>query len=209
MSLRTAVRDSALMESLSLGNADAFWILWKRHEPHLAEICLRQMKYVRADAEDAVSRAMLVARDKLPVYAREIIDVEAWLTRLTSNVCLDMKKERSRGTKRVQVLDEAVLARREPTLPEPRSPEEHTVAAQTLSVIGDAIDALPRGLHDAAMLRFVHEEAYPEIASRLGITEANARKRVQLARALLNQQLRPMLAPPRRQRTASGGWSIA
>lgn len=210
MSLWTTVRDAALMESLSLGNADAFWILWKRHEPHLSEICFRQMKYVRADAEDAISRAMLVARDKLPIYAREIIDVEAWLTRLTCNVCLDMKKERSRGTKRVQVLDEAVLARREPTLPEPRSPEEHYASTQTLAAIGEAIDSLPRGLHDAAMLRFVHEQGYPEIAASLGITEANARKRVQLARALLHGQLRPMLEPPpRRQRTASGGWSIA
>lgn len=191
MSLRTSLRDGSLMESLGRGNADAFWILWKRHEPHLLEICFRQMKYIRADAEDAVSRAMLVARDKLPIYAREIIDVEAWLTRLTCNVCLDMKKERSRGTKRIQVLDEAVLARREPTIPEPRSPEEHCVSAETLSAIGEAIDSLPRGLRDAAMLRFVHEEGYPEIAARIGITEANARKRVQLARAVLNRVLRP------------------
>lgn len=207
MSLRTTVRDAALMQSLSLGNAEAFWILWKRHEPHLAEVCFRLMKYVRADAEDAVSRSMLVARDKLPIYAREIIDVEAWLTRLTSNVCLDMKKERSRGTKRAQTLDEAVMARREPTLPEPRSPEEHYASSQTLSAIGEAIEALPRGLHDAAMLRFVHEEGYPDIAARLGITEANARKRVQLARALLNQQLRPLLAA--RQLPGSGARSTA
>jgi RNA polymerase sigma factor (sigma-70 family) len=198
MSLRTSLRDWALMESLSAGNADAFWFLWKRHEPHLLEICFRQMKHVRADAEDAVSRSMLVARDKLPIYAREIIDVEAWLTRLTCNVCLDMKKERSRGTKRVQTLDEAVLVRREPTVAVPRSPEEHYVSAQTLSVIGEAIEALPGGLRDAAMLRFIHEEGYPEIASRLAITEANARKRVQLARALLNQRLRPVLQAPRR-----------
>ncbi len=203
MSLRTSVRDFALMESLRLGNADAFWLLWKRHEPHLAEICLRQMKYVRADAEDAVSRAMLVARDKLPMYAREIIDVEAWLTRLTSNVCLDMKKERSRGTKRVQVLDEAVLARREPTLPEPRSPEEHYASTQTLSVIGEAIESLPGGLRDAALLRFVHEEGYPEIATRLSITEANARKRVQLARVLLHRQLRPIFSTSWRQLSGS------
>lgn len=209
MSLQTAIRDAALMESLGLGNAEAFWILWKRHESHLVEICLRQMNYVRADAEDAVSRSMLVARDKLPIYARKIIDVEAWLTRLTSNVCLDMKKERSRGTKRAQALDEAVLARREPTLPEPRSPEEHYASAQILATIGAAIDALPCGLHAAAMLRFVYEEGYPEIAARLGITEANARKRVQLARALLHRQLRSIFAPASRQPPAPDACSTA
>ena len=200
MSLWTAVRDSALMKSLSLGDADAFWVLWKRHEPHLSEICLRQMKYVRADAEDAVSRSMLVARDKLPIYAREIIDVEAWLTRLTCNVCLDMKKERCRGSRRAEPLDDSVLTRREASLPEPRSPEEMYASIQILDTITRAISMLPPLLRDAAVLRFVHEEGYPEIARRLQITEPNARKRVQHARMNLMAKLLPAMESLRARR---------
>ena len=193
MSLETAVRDRALLESLSHGNRDAFWVLWKRHEPHLLAVCIRQMKRIREDAEDAVSRSMLLAHAKLPVYAREIVDLEAWLTRLTCNVCLDMKKERCRGSRRAEPLDDTVLTRREASLPEPRSPEDTYASLQVLDTISRAISMLPPLLRDAAVLRFVHEEGYPEIARRLRITEPNARKRVQHARMNLMAKLLPAM----------------
>src|SRR5215213_9589769 len=100
------------------GESGAFWLIWLRHEPHLGAVCRRHMRRVRHDAEDAVSRSMMTARERLPEYAAEIIDLEAWLTRLTSNVCLDLKKERCRGTRRADPLDENVLTRREASLAE-------------------------------------------------------------------------------------------
>ena len=49
-----------------------------------------------AEADDAVSRSMMVARDRLPEHAQRIENLEAWLTRLTCNVCLDIHRERRR-----------------------------------------------------------------------------------------------------------------
>jgi RNA polymerase sigma-70 factor (ECF subfamily) len=181
--------ERSLLEKVSQGDPDAFWSLWMMHRPHLLAVCYRQMRRVGADADDAVSRSMLVAHAKLPEYAAKIIDVEAWLTRLTSNVCLDIKKERCRGSRKSETLDERVLARREASLPEALSPEDVVLIAQIGNGIRSAIDALPPPLRSVAELRFVQELGYALIAETLTITEANARKRVQQARELLRPRL--------------------
>ena len=178
-----------LLDDLSGGAVDAFWTLWKIHEPHLTAICRSRMASARADAEDAISRSMLLARLKLPGYASEIIDLEAWLTRLVCNVCSDMQKERRRALRRATELDDHALMRREPSLPAPLSPEQSCISSHTLLRIGEAIAALPSRLRVAAELRLVHGAGYPAIAERLRITEPNARKRVQQAREALRERL--------------------
>ena len=193
MCLHSSPRDYSLLDELGRGGADAFWTLWQQHEPRLRAICCRYMSGDPFDTEDALSRAMLVAWAKLPERAREIVNVEAWLTRLASNVCLDIRKERRRGTRRVERLDDDVLTRCAAYVATPPTPEESCVAADTVELIVSSIESLPRPHRDAAYLRFVLEEDYPQIADRLGITEPNARKRVQTARTLLTEKLLPAL----------------
>lgn len=178
-----------LLERVSRGDSEAFWSLWMMHRPHLLAVCYRQMRCVGADADDAVSRSMLVAHAKLPAYAADIIDVEAWLTRLTCNVCLDIKKERCRGSRKSEMLDEGVLTRREASLPEAPTPEDVVLVTQIGHGIRRAIAELPPPLRVVAELRFVQEVGYGVIAEFLSITEANARKRVQQARELLRPRL--------------------
>ena len=138
------------------------------------------------DASDAVSRAMLVARSKLPTYAAQIENVEAWLTRLTCNVCLDIDRERRRATDgRVEVDESIALVK--------QSPEDDYLAHEVRKIIFVAIDELPATLRDAAQLRFVQETPYPAMARTLSITVENARKRVQQARAILRQRIRAEL----------------
>lgn len=181
--------ERSLLERVSQGDPDAFWSLWMMHRPHLLAVCYRQMRFIGADADDAVSRSMLVAHAKLPEYAAQIIDVEAWLTRLTCNVCLDIKKERCRGSRKSETLDERVLARREASLPDALSPEDVVLIAQIGHGIRRAIAELPPPLRSVAELRFVQELGYDTIAQCLSITEANARKRVQQAREMLRPRL--------------------
>lgn len=197
MSSERRQQDRVLLNQLCDGDSSAFWALWLRHAPHLRAVCRRYMQRSRPDTEDAVSRSMMIAREKLPEHAREIIDVEAWLTRLTSNVCLDIKKERCRGTLRSDPLDENVLLRREPTLGELRTPEETCFSAQLREAIGDAFEQLPPSLGAAAQLRFLQEASYTTIAEQLLITETTARKRVQKARVVLRAHLAPLVSAPR------------
>jgi RNA polymerase sigma-70 factor (ECF subfamily) len=186
--------DRKLLDALSAGDASAFWAIWLRHQRHLGAVCRRQMRCTRNETEDAVSRSMMTAREKLPEHAAEIIDVQAWLTRLTSNVCLDIKKERCRGVHRADTLEETTLTRREASLaPEP-TPEDICFASQVREHIGNAFSKLPVSLGAAARLRFLAEASYSTIAERLSITEPAARKRVQKARVVLRQHLAPLLS---------------
>ena len=187
------IPERVLLDSVSDGDESAFWVLWKQYQRHLYVICLRQMNGAHFDAADAVSRAMLVAQSKLPAYAAHIEHLEAWLTRLTCNVCLDMHRERQRAARGRVSLDESV-AGEDPALSCNHSPEDDYLACEVREIVAAAINELPTSLHDAANLRFVQETSYPVIARMLSITVENARKRVQQARAILRRRIKADLA---------------
>lgn len=157
------------------------------------------MSGVSADADDAVSRSMLLARKKLVEYASEIVNLEAWLTRMACNVCLDLRRERRRFGRFALSLDDA-LNRDDPVQLLP-SPEQVCSSREVGALIHRAIGELPSHLREPARLRFLHEAEYGEIATRLAITPENARKRVQQARAILRPRLTRDLS--RRSRAAS------
>ena len=180
--------DHPLLTNLSDGDESAFWTLWQQYQRHLYAVCLRQMSGDESEADDAVSRSMMVARDRLPEHARRIENLEAWLTRLTCNVCLDIHRERRRlGRGAINIDAEGPS---EPALMVKWTPESAYYSCEVRVVIAKAIAGLPVPLRDAADLRFIQETSYQIIASRLSITPENARKRVQQARALLREQIK-------------------
>ena len=183
------VHERALLRSLGHGDDAAFWALWEQYQRHLYAVCLRQMNGAHFDAADAVSRAMLVAQSKLPSYAAHIENLEAWLTRLTCNICLDMHRERQRATQGRVELNETIAVEDPAT-----SPEDDFLACEVRKIIFIAINELPATLRDAANLRFVQETSYPAMARTLSITVENARKRVQQARAILRQRIKTGLS---------------
>jgi RNA polymerase sigma factor (sigma-70 family) len=184
-----AFHERTLLRSLDDGDDAAFWALWEQYQRHLYAVCLRQMNGAHFDAADAVSRAMLVAQSKLPSYAAHIENLEAWLTRLTCNICLDMHRERHRATQGRVNLDESIAVE-DPALSCAQSPEDDYLACEVRKIVSSAINDLPAALRDAAHLRFVQETPYPVMARTLSITVENARKRVQQARAILRQRIK-------------------
>ncbi|HEX9984398.1 MAG TPA: RNA polymerase sigma factor [Thermoanaerobaculia bacterium] len=178
------IEENMLLRNLGGGDMAAFWPLWLQHRLHLYGICLRHMGGVPADAADAVSRSMLLAFNKLPAHADEIQNLQAWLTRLTRNVCIDMCRERQRITTGLVPVDDVAADDLTPVDPRP-SPEAEAMSNEMCSSLHRAIAELPPLLRQVAQLRFLYEAGYDTIASRLAITEATARKRVQQARMLL------------------------
>jgi RNA polymerase sigma-70 factor (ECF subfamily) len=180
------IEERILLRSLSGGDREAFWPLWLEHRLHLYSVCLRQMRGSKADALDAVSRSMLLAFRKLPAYATKIENLQAWLTRLTRNVCADIHREQQRlsvgGTG--IAIDEIISEEISAADPSP-SPEEVALSNETRIRLQRAIDSLPPLLRSVAQMRFLHEASYGAIASTLSITEPTARKRVQQARTVL------------------------
>ena len=180
------IEERILLRSLSGGDREAFWPLWLEHRLHLYSVCLRQMRGSKADALDAVSRSMLLAFRKLPAHATKIENLQAWLTRLTRNVCADIRREQLRlsaGGVGVDI-DEIVAEEIAAADPSP-SPEEVALSNETRIRLQRAIDSLPPLLRGVAQMRFLHEASYEAIASTLSITEPTARKRVQQARTVL------------------------
>jgi RNA polymerase sigma factor (sigma-70 family) len=180
------IEERILLRSLSGGDREAFWPLWLEHRLHLYGVCLRQMRGSKADALDAVSRSMLLAFRKLPAHATKIENLQAWLTRLTRNVCADIRREQLRlsaGGNGVDI-DEIVAEEVGAADPSP-SPEEVALSNETRIRLQRAIDSLPPLLRGVAQMRFLHEASYEAIASTLSITEPTARKRVQQARTVL------------------------
>ena len=176
-----------LLRDVAGGNDRAFWKVWQRYRPHLYDISLRHMSGIQADADDAMSRSMLLAREKLPDYAASIDNLEAWLTRLTCNVCIDIHRERSRARRDAVGLDD--IAAEEQPIDRGLSPEKECLMKEMRSAITTAIADLPPRLRDVVRLRFFQEMSYDAIARSLSITAENARKRAEQARAALQDRL--------------------
>lgn len=156
-----------------------------QHEQAIRDRCRLLMKDGE-DAKEAFSRTIFRAVLKLPVYGAAIADTRAWVLTLTYRVCIDLHRERNRL--RQEALD--------PDAGDPPGlaagvaldPERAALEKELHALLYSAIGGLPYRLR-CAMRLYLWTGSYRDVAERLGITEVNARKRVQQARAILRASL--------------------
>lgn len=185
----TKSEDQILLRQVSQGETTAFWQLWGRHQNYLYSRCLTWMGGNHADAEEALSQATLKACEKWQDYAGKITNPKAWLTQLTRNLCMDMHRERNRGARGVESLENIAEAEHECAASSIPSPESEVVSRERDIYVRRAIDALPAKLHTPFILRYEEEMSYPEIAQKLALSSEKVRKLVQQARTTLQKQL--------------------
>ncbi|HEX8175072.1 MAG TPA: sigma-70 family RNA polymerase sigma factor [Pyrinomonadaceae bacterium] len=184
-----------LLRRVAEGDAKAFWKLWELYRNYLYTVCLRQMGGVHADAEDALSRVMIKAWDKLPGHAGKIINLKAWLARMANNLCVDIHRERKRQLEVVEHIEEITVADLKALAYSADSPEEMMLQREMGFHLLRLINALSPNLRQPFVLRFLHGVNYEDIALRLKLSNDNVRKRVQQARAFLRDKLREELGP--------------
>jgi RNA polymerase sigma-70 factor (ECF subfamily) len=157
--------------------------LWCRHGDEIRDRCRALMRNTE-DAKEALSRTMFRVALKLPKHGRRVIDARSWALALTYRVCMDLYRERVR--------------RREDSIDDLQTPacgaaglsyaaddpERLALAKELESVVHAAIGKLPERLQSAMWL-YVWSGSYGEVATLLDITEVNARKRIQEARATM------------------------
>jgi len=164
----------------------AFWNIWLTHRDYLHRNSLRFSSGNPADAEDALSEAMLKAMQAFSLAA--IRNHRAWLLRLVHNACVD----RHRNNRRQNRLSEMTGTDAQPVpalVPEhTRSPEESLSASQQITDLQRAMSALPRSLAEPLLLH-LDEVPDADIARRLNITKEVVRKRRQMARDWLRRQM--------------------
>jgi RNA polymerase sigma-70 factor (ECF subfamily) len=186
----------SLLRCVAEGDFTAFWSLWERNQNYLYNVCLRQMGGVHEDAEDALSRVMFKALDKLPGYAGKIANLKAWLTRLTYNLCMDIYRERKRGAIFIESIEELLTADYVVVARSAESPEEIVLHREMCAYLQDTIDKLPARLREPFVLRFFQDMPHRDIGEHLTLSNENVRKRVQQARAILQQGLHNYLSSP-------------
>ena len=125
------------------------------------------------DAEDALSRAMLKAWEKVQKYAGEIANFKAWLTKLTHNLCVDIHGERDRSANRVENIEVYASLGEQGLVSFDATPEIAMETGEKTIVIRRAIANLPTRLRETFILHFYDELSYPEIAQQQDISYQN------------------------------------
>ena len=167
-----------------------FWQQWQQYQDYLHRCCIKWMGGNPIDAEDALSRAMLKAWEKVQKFAGKINNFKAWLTTLTRNLCVDIYRERSRGANRVEDIEGYASFEEDGLLRSEHTPEIALETGEKRMVIRRAIDNLPPRLRETFILHFYQELSYPEIAQQQEISYQNVCKRISQARAILRLELR-------------------
>ncbi|MGH9822353.1 MAG: sigma-70 family RNA polymerase sigma factor [Blastocatellia bacterium] len=191
-----------LLVLIADGDISAFWNLWTRYQNHLSAVCFAEMRGNRADAEDALSNAMIRALEKLPYHASEILNPKAWLTRLTSNQCKEMHRERARRENNLGKQFRYSIGPLEQSPQLRDSPEESIFRREMAERAARGINSLPSTLRDPFLLRLKDELPCLEIGAKLELSCENVRKRLQLARGILKDQLQQYASGSRAKRLA-------
>lgn len=156
------------------------------HQDYLFKQSLRFMSGNMADAEDALSLAMLKGSQHF--NADVIRNERAWLTRLVHNACMDQHRARRRQQRLAEeVLPDdaedapALTPKAEPT------PDEALHMNQLFTELEEHLRQLPISLLEPLMMRVIEDRSYDDIADHLGLSNCAVRKRIQLARDRLRQ----------------------
>jgi RNA polymerase sigma factor (sigma-70 family) len=193
---------------------DLFTQIWQQHRVEMLSLCRRCTRQ-EADAEEALSRASLLLYRKLPGYLERVDNLRGWILRLTFNVCMSLHREnRRRSEQSLEEIETENLTSSSLLPPSPSGDPESTYLQKELGhYLRSSIENLPDRLRET-MIGHLTLDGYREVADRLAINEANARKRMQEAREALSRGLvryraggdarSPSPRPPARARKPAG-----
>ena len=174
---------------------DPFWDLWLGYRGKLLQRCLTWTNGNLADAEDLLGDVMLKAREKLAAATQPVKNRTAWLNRIAFNCFVDFYRHRqyldwSLGTVDMDQFQDGMGVTWGPKA------EHQLIQADTLRHVLGYATGLSPNLKRPFVLFFIKEEPYSVVAQSCGISQDNARKRVQLARGQLKQKLAKMERHP-------------
>jgi RNA polymerase sigma-70 factor (ECF subfamily) len=140
------------------------------------------------EAEDLAQEIFLKVFKSLDTFDRRA-NFQTWLVSVSRNLCIDhyrsVRKERATIDRAVDASDLA-----------PASSDPGPMAAleqrDRLTLLRDALAALPAALREAVLMRDIHELSYQEIADRLGLPEGTVKSRINRGRAELARQVRKL-----------------
>ena len=181
------------MRAAIAGDEPAFAALAERHRRELHVHCYRMLASFD-EAEDAVQETFLKAWRGLPGFDGGS-QFRAWLYRIATNVCLDMRRRSSRRTAGssfaevpwLQPYPDVLL---DQAAPSDEQPEAVAIQRETISLAFlAALQVLPPRQRAALVARDVLGWPANETASALGTSVAAANSALQRARAAMKSHL--------------------
>jgi RNA polymerase sigma-70 factor (ECF subfamily) len=166
--------ERGLMVRVVRGDQGAFGDLAQRYSGKLLAVAGRLLGS-RADAEDAVQRALLQCYAGAAGYDPRWA-VSTWLYRILTNVCVDELRRRAIRTSHDQ-RSAAV-----PSTREHRSPDAYLDLRR-------ALERVPREARVLLALRYVDGLSYGELARIRGITINTVKSQLARGKALLREEL--------------------
>lgn len=177
MSALDAAPDAVLAARAADGDQVAFGVLVRRHAPFLVAFATK-LTGSRADADDSVQEALIVAWRKLPDLA-EPEKFRGWLTTIVSRKATD----RLRSRKNVdQIADDAVASEDDP--------ERRAVVSSQMQALSRVLAELPEEQRVVWLLKEVSGLSYDEIAEDVGESPSTVRGRLARARHTVIERMK-------------------
>ena len=189
-------RDTVLVAQARAGDRTAFDELVVRYQDRVFNMAYRILGH-REDALDVAQEIFLTVFKSLARFEAKA-RFSTWLYRVTVNRCRD--ELRRRGTvkhTRPRSLDAARKNDDDDRSMEPAAaaatPEQQAAARETHELVSAAIADLPGDAREVLVMRDVEDLAYDDIAEILEIPVGTVRSRLNRARTLLRDRVRPIL----------------
>ncbi len=167
------------------GDVNAYEALVIEHQKKVYNLALRMLGN-EEDAKDASQDAFIRAYNSLSSF-RGDSKFSVWLYRLTSNICIDLLRSRSkRQTLSLTIDEDEELDGGEFAIPDDRFSPEHQLERRELrSAVGAGLASLSEEYRQILLLREINGMSYDEISRALGIEEGTVKSRIFRARKKL------------------------
>ena len=176
--------DDAIIKSVLAGDVNAFETLVTKYEKTVYNLALR-MTGNAEDAADMTQEAFLKAYRSLKNFRGES-KFSVWLYRITSNVCLDFLRSKSRRAETSLTVENDEGEEEELAVPDlSANPEDKLLSSLTREAIGRGLETLSPEQREILLLREINGLSYDEISKTLGIELSTVKTRIFRARKRL------------------------
>jgi RNA polymerase sigma-70 factor, ECF subfamily len=172
------LQDKDLAIAFKRGDSGAYEAIYQRHRPKVEAVC-RRMLQNQADAQEASQEAFLRVYKGLSKFNGRY-QLSAWITRVTTNVCLDQLRAKSRRPSDPHPIEDLdFLVEQEPDGGDPATVSIRSSEGRRIRKV---LESLPPMHRAAIVLRDFEGLSYDEIADVLDISSAQTKALIHRAR---------------------------
>ena len=181
----TREQEREIIDRVLSGDTEAFEALVLEHQNKVYSLALRMVGN-EEDARDMAQEAFIRAFNFLSGF-RGDSKFSVWLYRLTSNICIDFLRSRSKKqTVSMTWTDEDGEEAGELEIPDDTwSPEQQLERSLTRESVRRGLDSLSPQYREILLLREISGLSYEEIAKALNLEEGTVKSRIFRARKKL------------------------